>query len=412
MTSVAPGAAASEDAYTILGVSPDAEHVVIRAAYRALMHKYSSPARIDNDPHGDDIRARAVQTAYERLSDPDRRAAYDAERKAAYEAERQPPRPTPATFAAVDPPLVMTPRPTAAAASRPVARQRRRSPVALLLLAALLIAGVVIAGIALVGRFGSHAQPSDETVSGTALEVRTGKAPAASAVTSAKALPCYVGGQLVGDLPLSACASRNGVATGPMNVGVSQPPPQADPRVADPAPASAADAGASPDQGYPTRPARAPAPPRPRPFNLQPFAPAPAPAPPPAAQDAYNSGRNASAVVRSEPSHSVSVNRTMAVVRAFYEALGEADGGRAASLVTPEKRAGGPLSAPAIRRFYGSLSAPLQLTSIRPVDPATAEVRYRFVTQRGEVCSGAARVSTTDRDGQVLIRGIRTEGRC
>ena len=411
MTSVAPGAAASEDAYTILGVSPDAEHVVIRAAYRALMHKYSSPARIDNDPHGDDIRARAVQTAYERLSDPDRRAAYDAERRAAYDAERQAPRPAPATFAAVDPPLVMTPRPTAAAASRRVAPQRRRSPVPLLLLAALLVAGVVIAGIALMGRFGSHAQPSDDAASGTALEVRTGKAPAAAAVTSAKALPCFVGGQLVGDLPLSACAARNGVATGPMNVGVSQPPPQADPRVANPAPASAADAGASPDQGYATpRPTRAPAPPRPRPFNLQPFA--PAPAPPPAAQDAYDSGRDASAVIRSERSRPVSVNRTMAVVRAFYEALGEADGRRAASLVTPEKRAGGPLSAPAIRRFYGSLSDPLQLTSIRPLDPATAEVHYRFVTQHGEICSGAARVSTTDRDGQVLIRGIRTEGRC
>ena len=33
-------------------------------------------------------------------------------------------------------------------------------------------------------------------------------------------LRCFVGGQLVGELPLSACAKRNGVATGALDVGL------------------------------------------------------------------------------------------------------------------------------------------------------------------------------------------------
>ena len=33
-------------------------------------------------------------------------------------------------------------------------------------------------------------------------------------------LRCFVGGQFVGELPLSACAQRNGVATGGLDVGL------------------------------------------------------------------------------------------------------------------------------------------------------------------------------------------------
>ena len=35
-------------------------------------------------------------------------------------------------------------------------------------------------------------------------------------------LRCFVGGQFIGELPLSACAKRNGVATGALDVGLDQ----------------------------------------------------------------------------------------------------------------------------------------------------------------------------------------------
>src|SRR3984957_14443996 len=35
-------------------------------------------------------------------------------------------------------------------------------------------------------------------------------------------LRCFVGGQFVGELPLSVCAQRNGVATGALDVGLDQ----------------------------------------------------------------------------------------------------------------------------------------------------------------------------------------------
>ena len=64
----------ARDYYSILGVTPTSEDVVIRAAYRALMRRYHP----DADPSGEAAeRAQAINAAYAVLSDPQKRARYD-----------------------------------------------------------------------------------------------------------------------------------------------------------------------------------------------------------------------------------------------------------------------------------------------------------------------------------------------
>ena len=64
----------ARDYYSILGVTPTSEDVVIRAAYRALMRRYHP----DADPSGEAAeRAQAINAAYAVLSDPEKRARYD-----------------------------------------------------------------------------------------------------------------------------------------------------------------------------------------------------------------------------------------------------------------------------------------------------------------------------------------------
>ncbi len=65
----------SADHYTTLGVSPSAESVVIRAAYRALIRHYHPDSNPDPEAHE---RARAITEAYNVLRDPAKRAEYDA----------------------------------------------------------------------------------------------------------------------------------------------------------------------------------------------------------------------------------------------------------------------------------------------------------------------------------------------
>jgi hypothetical protein len=104
--------------------------------------------------------------------------------------------------------------------------------------------------------------------------------------------------------------------------------------------------------------------------------------------------------------------RSMAVARAFYGALGGGDGYGAAALIEPEKRGAGPLSGPQMSRYYASLAEPLHLTSIYALDPDTVFVRYRFTTQSGGVCEGAANVITSQRGGQTFIHAIRAHNGC
>ena len=63
--------------YQILGVSPEAEDIVIRAAYRALAQRYH-PDKSSEPKALAEQRMRSIQEAYEVLSDPVSRVAYDA----------------------------------------------------------------------------------------------------------------------------------------------------------------------------------------------------------------------------------------------------------------------------------------------------------------------------------------------
>lgn len=64
-----------KDHYSILGVTPASEDVVIRAAYHALMRRYHP----DADPSAEAAeRSRAINEAYAVLRNPEKRARYDA----------------------------------------------------------------------------------------------------------------------------------------------------------------------------------------------------------------------------------------------------------------------------------------------------------------------------------------------
>lgn len=67
------------DYYSTLGVLDDAEDIVIKAAYRALAQRYH-PDRWKGDPTEANRRMADINAAYEILSDPTKRAAYDARR--------------------------------------------------------------------------------------------------------------------------------------------------------------------------------------------------------------------------------------------------------------------------------------------------------------------------------------------
>jgi hypothetical protein len=384
------------DPYAVLGVSPDAEDVVIRAAYRALLHKYTTPGRIPEDPVGDDARTRAVQGAYELLKDPEIRRAYDqhrreqaqaAEAAAAHAAAKAAATQAAARAAPAAEPLVLNPG-GGARAARARARPRRRSPAPLIIVLLLVVAAGAAALV--LERKGLPSLSFNQAASSgspAAAEAPPQQKPAIEASAPTRPLPCYVDGHSVGNMPLKVCAARNGVATGQLEVGLNGPPKQAGAAASAPSPEASA-------------PPPAAAPPAPRAAAVA-SAEAPRVAPP-------ESPPSANVVPLQPPD----VDQSMATVRAFYEALGDDDGPRAASLVEPERRGTGPLSAQRITRFYSSLRSPLKLTSIYPLDPSTIFVRYQFVTTDGRTCTGAANVATTRRSDQVLIRGIRAYSGC
>jgi len=67
--------AVTADYYSILGVTPSAEDVVIRAAYRALMRHYHPDTNPDPEAQR---RAQEITAAFAVLRDPAKRAEYDA----------------------------------------------------------------------------------------------------------------------------------------------------------------------------------------------------------------------------------------------------------------------------------------------------------------------------------------------
>lgn len=70
----------SEDYYAVLGVLPDAEPVVITAAYRALAQRYH-PDRWAGDTREAHSRMSLLNTAYEVLGDTQKRQEYDERRR-------------------------------------------------------------------------------------------------------------------------------------------------------------------------------------------------------------------------------------------------------------------------------------------------------------------------------------------
>ncbi|NJC05206.1 hypothetical protein GGQ97_000999 [Sphingomonas kaistensis] len=70
--------------YRTLGVDPQAETVVIRGAYLALIRRYHPDKGGDE---ADPARAQAVTAAWDVLRDPERRAAYDESRQARFQPE-------------------------------------------------------------------------------------------------------------------------------------------------------------------------------------------------------------------------------------------------------------------------------------------------------------------------------------
>lgn len=73
--------------YTLLGVLPDADPVVIEAAYKALMKRHHPDIHAGGIAVGERIAADLNQ-AYQTLRDPDRRAAYDADQRAREERRK------------------------------------------------------------------------------------------------------------------------------------------------------------------------------------------------------------------------------------------------------------------------------------------------------------------------------------
>jgi hypothetical protein len=95
----------------------------------------------------------------------------------------------------------------------------------------------------------------------------------------------------------------------------------------------------------------------------------------------------------------------METVRAFYAALASADGNRASSLVVPEKRANGPLSASAITKYYSSLSKPLQLVGLVSLGDNRYQADYSYGAG-SHTCRGSAVVTIVQRGGSTFVEGI------
>jgi hypothetical protein len=108
----------------------------------------------------------------------------------------------------------------------------------------------------------------------------------------------------------------------------------------------------------------------------------------------------------SAPSPNDPADPTMETIRAFYAALGSADGNRAASLVVPEKRKSGALSASAISKFYSSLTKPLQLNGLMSLGGGKYQADYSYGAGT-HTCRGSAVVTTAQLDGRTYVQSIK-----
>lgn len=102
----------------------------------------------------------------------------------------------------------------------------------------------------------------------------------------------------------------------------------------------------------------------------------------------------------------------VATVRAFYDALGQADAARANTYVIPEKRGSGAYDIASMTRFYGNMSVPVRLLAAEPIGRDAVRVRYHYVYVNGRACDGAAEVALAERDGLALIERIKALNDC
>ena|SRR6266851_3454508 len=109
---------------------------------------------------------------------------------------------------------------------------------------------------------------------------------------------------------------------------------------------------------------------------------------------------------------SVDVPTSLEVVRAFYTALGKADGVNASRLVIPEKRLKGPFAASEITKFYSSLARPLRLVETTPSNVNIVEVQYQYASPDGRPCQGKAVVNLVGRGDELLIESIQASDHC
>lgn len=94
------------------------------------------------------------------------------------------------------------------------------------------------------------------------------------------------------------------------------------------------------------------------------------------------------------------------VVARFYQALSQADGDAASSLVIPEKRGLGPFNEKNIASFFGNMITPLKVHTITQIDQSTIEVKYTYRYSKS-ICNGNARVKTENFLGNILIKEIK-----
>ena len=80
------------DYYEVLGVSPNSDEVVIRAAYKAMMLKFHPDT---SRAPGAEARAKAINEAFAVLGDPEKRKRYDTVRSFSDGAKASPPPPPP-----------------------------------------------------------------------------------------------------------------------------------------------------------------------------------------------------------------------------------------------------------------------------------------------------------------------------
>jgi hypothetical protein len=102
------------------------------------------------------------------------------------------------------------------------------------------------------------------------------------------------------------------------------------------------------------------------------------------------------------------------VVKQFYAALAQDDGGTASALVIPEKRDSGPLSADAITKYYAGFQTPLHVTAEQDMGASGVMVAYHYADADGAQCSATVMVQTAqDGSASPWITGIKViKGNC